>query len=213
MPQFHTIIYYLKNVCINYQKATVFKFVMAFTDQSNPITHSCWFAMTMWVVVLCRHQRWALHWSRLQGHVYGPSRWPFHRTLTPMEECTYSELILLCTFELEHCWFVLKMCDISKILHTRSTNGKYFEHIEFNGWLSNHLSMDLLCWICVMICCDELVHWLAVMFLWRLCICVYPLHNESIDGPSHLVLRICCFVWDTPLKLVASKYSLRPVTP
>jgi hypothetical protein len=49
-----------------------------------------------------------------------------------MEECTYSELILLCTFELEHCCFALKMCGISTTPHTRSMNGKYFEHIEFN---------------------------------------------------------------------------------
>ena len=185
---------------------------MAFTDQSNPITHTCWFAVTMGVGVLRRHQRWALHWWRLQGHVYGPCKWRFRRTPTPMEECTYSELILLCTFELEHCCFALKMCDISTAPHTRSTNGKYFEHIEFNDpWIC---CAEFVLWyvvmnLCILICGDVFVG----MFLWRLCICVYPLHNEPVDGPSHFVLWICCFVWGSPLKLVASKYSPRLVTP
>ena len=139
---------------INDLQFTVSKFVMAFTNQSNLITHSCWFAVTMGVGVLRRHQRWALHWWRLQGHVYGPCKWRFRRTPTPMEECTYSELILLCTFELEHCCFALKMCDISTAPHTRSTNGKYFEHIEFNDpW----------------ICCAEFVLWYVVM---NLCILI-----------------------------------------
>jgi hypothetical protein len=84
-------------------------FVIAFTDQFNPITHSCWFAVTMGVGVLHHHQRWALHWWRLQGHVYDPCKWRFRRTPTPMEVCTYSEQILLCTFELEHWCFMFKI--------------------------------------------------------------------------------------------------------
>ena len=133
-------------------------------------------------------------------HIYQPSRWwcqdmvrRFRRTPTPMEECTYSELILLCTFELEHCCFALKMCDISTAPHTRSTNGKYFEHIEFNDpWIC---CAEFVLWyvvmnLCILICGDVFVG----MFLWRLCICVYPLHNEPVDGPSHFVLWIWCFV-------------------
>ena len=95
-------------------------------------------------------------------HIYQPSRWwcqdivrRFRRTPTPMEECTYIELILLCTFELEHCCFALKMCDISTAPYTRSTNAKYFEHIEFNDqpFVLWYVVMNL----CILICCDVFV--------------------------------------------------------
>ena len=78
-----------------------------------------------------------------------------------MEECTYFELILLCTFELEHCCFVLKICDISTAPITRSTNGKYFEHIEFNY---QPFALDLLYGICPCICCAEFVLYVVMNF-------------------------------------------------
>ena len=144
-------------------------------------------------------------------HIYQPSRWwcydvimvrRFRRTPTPMEECTYFELILLCTFELEHCCFVLKICDISTAPITRSTNGKYFEHIEFNY---QPFALDLLYGICPCICCAEFVLYVVMNFcidlLWFFVTFVHlrlPIAQWVYWWAVTSCVLNCCFVWGSP---------------
>jgi hypothetical protein len=61
----------------------------------------------------------------------------FRRTPNPMEECTYSELFLLWTFQFEYCCFVLNMCDISTAPHTPCTN--LTNTLNILSLMTNHL--------------------------------------------------------------------------